>query len=110
MSRAVVPRTGRSSGGILPAWRRLAMSCWGSVRGSSLVLILAVSASACTGGSGLHLVRPAHPGAVHRQPAAGVTTREPGLVWAEGRVPAEVVRAVMHLIGARAVTVANGTA
>jgi hypothetical protein len=78
---------------------------------SSLVLALTASAAACTAGSGPRPVRPSqHATVVHRQPAGALTTVEPGLVWAEGRVPAAVVRAVASVHAARIVAVANGTA
>jgi len=80
---------------------------------SSLVLALMAFVSACSGGSAPRPVRqPQRAAAVHPQ-SAGVATAvepEPGLVWAESRVPATVVRVVASLPAVRMVAVANGTA
>lgn len=79
-----------------------------AVRGG-LVLILAGVVSACTAGSTVPVDRgPRSAADVHAHP--GLTRVPPGLVWAEGRVPAQVVLAAAHLPHARMVAVANGTA
>ena len=80
-------------------------------RRSGLALLLSALAAACTGGSEVQSARPpGHADAVPRQPSGAVRMVEPGLVWAEGRVPAEVVRAAASMRDARMVAVANGTA